>query len=141
MKNLLIDSFRKGDNNPPQDQIYFDSSCHTRFENGIQRGVRQTGCNRRFLIESNITHSIGYTITMFNLDGIHPIWNDNIQMSPKQMKIISVVDNNIEFRGFGYDSMGNNFSDYGIIVVLDGLKIDYLVLNMYDRNISIIYER
>lgn len=40
---------------------------------------------------------------MYNMDDVHPLWQNNIQMSPKRMKIVNKQENIIEFRGYGYD--------------------------------------
>ena len=80
-----------------------------------------------------------YTVTMFNLDGIHPLWQNNIQMSPKRMRITNVSDNIVQLRGYGYDSMGTSFADYGVVLLIENEEIIRAQLNMYDRNISIVY--
>ena len=85
---------------------------------------------------------------MYNLDGLHPLWKDNIQMAPKRMRIVSSNENIIELRGYGYDenalTMGAPLSDasfvsYGIILLIEGNEIKRMQLNMFDRNISIVY--
>ena len=37
------------------------------------------------------------------MDGVHPLWQNNIQMSPKRIKKKKKQENIIEFRGYGYD--------------------------------------
>lgn len=76
---------------------------------------------------------------MYNLDAVHPFWQNNIQMAPKRMRIVNVQDNVIELRGYGYDSLGGDFSDYGIVLLIKQNNISRIQLNMYDRNISIVY--
>ncbi|BDW77207.1 hypothetical protein BFINE_30020 [Bacteroides finegoldii DSM 17565] len=106
------------------------------------------GCNRRFVIEKNIEGGEGYTVTLYNLDGLHPLWKDNIQMAPKRMRIISTSDNIVELRGYGYDenamALGApladaSFDSYGIMLLIENAEIRRIQLNMYDRNISIVY--
>ena len=90
----------------------------------------------------------GYTVTLYNLDGLHPLWKDNIQMAPKRMRIISTSDNIVELRGYGYDenamALGApladaSFDSYGIMLLIENAEIRRIQLNMYDRNISIVY--
>ena len=76
---------------------------------------------------------------MYNLDGLHPLWKDNIQMAPKRMRIINVYNSIVQLRGYGFDSMGGSFSDYGVVLLLEKNEISRVQLNMYDRNISIVY--
>ena len=146
--NSIIQSLLNGNNNPVNGFVNFDSSDHVRFQNGNDVSGHNYGCNRRFVIEKNIQGDEGYTVTMYNLDGNHPVWQNNIQMAPKRMKIVNVEDNIVELRGYGYDenalSMGAplqaaSFENYGIIVMIEKSNITRMQLNMFDRNISIVY--
>lgn len=139
MEKDFVQYLLEGNNWPPSGSISFDSSDHIRFQNGKDVSGHNYGCNRRIIIERNIEGDEGYTVTMYNQDGIHPLWQNNIQMAPKQMKIIKVYDNVVQLVGFGYDRLGASFSDYGIDVLVDGLIITRVQLNMFDRNISIVY--
>lgn len=144
----FLNSLLAGSNNPPEGTVVFDSSDHVRFQNGQDVSGHNLGCNRRLVIEKNIEDGEGYTITMYNLDGIHPLWKNNVQMAPKRMKIISVKEDIVEFRGFGYDEnalaigaplQDASFENYGIVIMIEDAAIVRAQLNMYDRNISIVY--
>ena len=134
IKNLI-----EGNNFPPKGSVAFTSSDHVRFQNNQDISGHNYGANRRLVIEKNIEDGEGYTVTMFNLDGIHPLWQNNIQMSPKRMRITNVSDNIVQLRGYGYDSMGTSFADYGVVLLIENEEIIRAQLNMYDRNISIVY--
>ena len=143
IKNLIV-----GNNNPQEGIIIFDSSDHIRFQNGQDVSGHNYGCNRRLVIEKNIQGDEGYTVTMYNLDGIHPLWQNNVQMAPKRMKIIKVDGNIVELRGYGFDenalAMGvpleaASFENYGIAIMIENDAIVRAQLNMFDRNISIVY--
>ena len=99
----FLSNIIKGDNNPPNGKIVFDSSDHIRFQNGQDFSGHNYNCHRRITIEKNIEDAEGYTVTIYNMDGMLPLWQNNIQMSPKQMKIVNKQENIIEFRGYGYD--------------------------------------
>ena len=144
----FLSSIIKGDNNPPNGKIVFDSSDHVRFQNGQNVSGHNYGCNRRLVIENNIQGDEGYTVTMYNLDGVHPFWQNNVQMAPKRMKIVNVDRNIVELRGYGYDenalAMGApleaaSFENYGIAIMIENDAIVRAQLNMYDRNVSIVY--
>ena len=144
----FLSSIIKGDNNPPCGKIVFDSSDHVRFQNGQNVSGHNYGCNRRLVIENNIQGDEGYTVTMYNLDGVHPFWQNNVQMAPKRMKIVNVDRNIVELRGYGYDenalAMGApfeaaSFENYVIVVMIENDAIVRAQLNMYDRNVSIVY--
>ena len=134
IKNLI-----EGNNFPTKGSVAFTSSDHVRFQNNQDISGHNYGANRRLVIEKNIEDGEGYTVTMFNLDGIHPLWQNNIQMSPKRMRITNVSDNIVQLRGYGYDSMGTSFADYGVVLLIENEEIIRAQLNMYDRNISIVY--
>ena len=94
----------------------FKSSDHLRYENGIIVSGPHGGAQRAIKVEPNINGGEGYTITIFNLDGDHPVWQNNIQMAPKQMKIIEQSNEKVVLRGFGNDVMGASFADYGLTI-------------------------
>ena len=148
MENSFINYIIEGSNNPLEGYVIFDSSDHIRFQNGKDVSGHNYGCNRRFVIEKNIQGGEGYTVTMHNLDGLHPFWKNNIQMAPKRMRIVSAYDNIVELRGYGYDenalALGApladaSFDSYGIVLLIENAEIRRIQLNMYDRNISIVY--
>lgn len=148
MSKFFIKYLLDGNNYPSDGQIVFDSSDHIRFQNGNDVSGHNYGCNRRLVIEKNIQVQEGYTVTIYNLDGIHPLWQNNIQMAPKRMKIINVDRNIVELRGYGYDknalAMGApleaaSFENYGVVLMIENGEIVRAQLNMYDRNINIVY--
>ena len=94
MEKDFINYIIEGNNYPLDGYVSFDTSDHIRFQNGMDVSGHNYGCNRRFVVEKNIEGCEGYTVTMYNLDGLHPLWKDNIQMAPKRMRIIN-VDNSI----------------------------------------------
>ena len=141
MEKNFVDYLIEGDNYPPIGYVSFDSSDHIRFQNGKDVSGHNLGCNRRFIIEKNIEGGEGYTVTMYNLDCLHPTWQNNIQMAPKRMRIISVDGNIVELRGYGVDMLGSSFSDYGIVLLIDNKAISRIQLNMFNRNICIVYAK
>lgn len=87
-------------------------------------------------------------MSVYNMDGLHPMWQNNVQMAPKRMKIVYVDGNIVELRGYGYDesalAMGApleaaSFENYGIVLMIEDNEIVRVQLNMFDRNISIVY--
>ena len=148
MEKDFINYIIEGNNYPPDGYVSFDTSDHIRFQNGKDVSGHNYGCNRRFVIEKNIQGGEGYTVTVYNLDGLHPICKNNIQMAPKRMRIVSSNENIVEFRGYGYDenalALGASLADasfdnYGIVLLIENEVIKRLQLNMYYRDISIIY--
>ncbi|MCE8949843.1 hypothetical protein [Bacteroides thetaiotaomicron] len=137
------------ENNQPSDgQVVFDSSDHIRFQNGNDVTGHNYGCNRRLVIEKDIQGNEGYTVTMYNLNGMHPLWQNNVQMAPKRMKIVNVDDNIVELRGYGYDenalAMGAplemaSFENYGVVLMIEDGEIVRAQLNLHDKNVCIVY--
>ena len=148
MEKDFLTCIIKGDNNPPSGKIVFDSSDHVRFQNGQDVSGHNYNCHRRITIEKNIEGGEGYTVTMYNMDGVHPFWQNNIQMSPKRMKIVNKHENIIEFRGYGYDENAlafgapmeaASFANYGVVIKIENNHIVLAQLNMFDRHVSIVY--
>ena len=138
-QSSIVDSLLSGNNYPIEEPVKFDSSDHIRYANGIDVSGHNYGCNRQIEIQKNIEGGEGYTVTIYNLDGIHPLWGNNVQMAPKQMKIINVNGNVVSLRGYGYDMMGTPYSDYGIDIYFTNKEIEKIILRMFDRNIEIEY--
>ena len=76
------------------------------------------------------------------MDGMHPLWQNNIQMSPKRMKIVNKQENIIEFRGYGYDEnalaigapmKAASYANYGVVLLLKNNKIERIQLNMFEK--------
>ncbi len=117
----------------------FISSDHIRYENGLHVSGPHGGARRAIKVEPNISGGEGYTVTIFNLDGIHPLWRNNIQMAPKPMRIVRETENEIELRGFGYDPMGFPYDDYGLTIIYQDGEVKKCIAHMYDRNVDIEY--
>lgn len=120
----------------------FESSDHLRYENGYHvSGPHSGGARRAIEVKPNINGGEGYSVSIYNLDGNHPVWRNNIQMAPKQMKIVNQSENVIEFRGFGYDYSGNSFADYGLTINLKNGEILTCIMHMFDRGVDVSYQK
>ncbi|MCB0538387.1 MAG: hypothetical protein KDE33_12770 [Bacteroidetes bacterium] len=132
--------------------ITFVSNSHQRYENGIPvKGLQES--RRSVKIEENVNGCEGYNIrggdgyivTIFNLEGNHPMWGNNIQMTPKPMRIISKSFEKIVLRGYRVEAMTPfgwtdfNGADYGFSIFIKNEEIEYCMLHMHDRNIDIKY--
>jgi hypothetical protein len=117
----------------------FKSSDHLRYENGVHVSGPHGGAGRVVKVESNLNGGSGYSVTMYNLDGDHPVWQNNVQLSPKQMEVIESSDKKIVLRGFGQDLMEESFSDFGLSILLENGNVEKCILHMHDRNINIEY--
>ena len=119
--------------------IEFVSSDHIRYEQGRNVSGNNPGCMRGLKIENNIDGKEGYTVTLHNLDGPHPVWGNNVQMAPKQMRVIRTEGSEVELRGFGTGQMGVSFSDYGLTLHFSGSEVEKAMLHLHDRNVDIEY--
>lgn len=117
----------------------FKSSDHLRYENGNHVSGPFGGANRAIKVEPNINGGENYTVTLYNLDGNHPIWQNNIQMAPKQMKIVYESADKVVLRGYGNDASGASFADYGLIIFFENEIVNKCTLHMYDRATYIEY--
>lgn len=137
----FFDFFKSGSNRPSIDltDFKFVSDDHTRIQNGQKSNANNKGAWRGIRVQTSDNKT--FTSTIYNLVGTHPIWGDNIQMAPKQMKIIEENSDKIFLRGFGTDSMGASFADYGITLHKQNGTIDKVTLHMFDRNTEIVYSK
>ena len=117
----------------------FKSSDHLRYENGRHVSGPHGGAGRAVKVEPNISGGEGVTVTMYNLDGNHPVWQNNVQMAPKQMKVIEQTNDKIVLRGYGHDAMGASFADYGLTIKLKNGELENCILHMHDRGVDIEY--
>lgn len=131
----------------------FKSPDHLRYENGIHVSGPHGGAGRAVKVEPNINgcegynvrSGDGYIVTVYNLDGNHPVWQNNVQMTPKPMRIVSQNADKIVLRGFPvqaqspYGWVGFNGEDYGLTIKLKNGEVENCILHMYDRNVDIEY--
>lgn len=117
----------------------FVSNDHIRYQNEQDVSGHNYDCWRDIHVQNNIGGGQGYTVTIYNLDGNHPVWGNDIQMAPKQMKIVEQNNTTIKLRGFGRDPMGNSFADYGLTFFITKNEVEKVSLHMFDRNIEIVY--
>lgn len=135
----LFDFFKSENNKPSVDltDFKFLSDDHTRIENGRPTTANNKGAWRGIRVKTS-DNKIFY-VTMYNMNENHPVWGDNIQMAEKRMKFIEENNNKIILRGFGNDSMGASFSDYGLTIHKSNSIINKVTLHMHDRNVDIEY--
>jgi hypothetical protein len=117
----------------------FKSSDHIRYENGRHVSGPHGGAGRAIKVEPNISGGEGVSVTTYNLDGNHPIWQNNVQIAPKQMKVIQQTNDTIVLRGYGYDAMGASFADYGLTIKLNNGELEKCILHLHDRAVDIEY--
>lgn len=119
--------------------LKFISNDHIRYQSGRDVSGHNKDCWRGIRVQNNIQGGQGYTVTIYNLDGNHPVWGNNIQMAPKQMKITEHNNSFIKLKGYGADTMGNSFADYGLTLHLSAGDLEKVTLHMFDRNVDIVY--
>jgi len=115
----------------------FKSSDHIRYENGIQVAGPHGEAPRVIKVEHKNDET--YIVTIYNMQGNHPLWQNNVQMAPKQMKIINNSQSEIKLRGYGHDDYGASFSNYGITISLINEEIEKITLHIINRHIDIEY--
>lgn len=137
----FFDFFKSSSKKPSIDlkDFKFISDNHTRILNGQKSNTNNKGAWRGVRIQS--FDNFIFSVTIYNLAGTHPVWGDNIQMSPKQMKFIEENNEKISLRGFSTEQAGASFADYGLTLHKLNNIIELVTLHMYDRNINIIYSR
>lgn len=137
----IFDFFKSDSKMPSIDlsDYKFVSDNHTRLENGISTNVDNKGAWRGIRVKTEDNKV--FTVTMYNLSGTHPSWGDNIQMAPKQMEMTEENIDKIILKGFGKDSTGSSFADYGLTLHKRNNSIENIRLHFFDRNVEIVYDR
>lgn len=135
----MFDFLKSGSKKPTIDltDYKFLSDDHTRIQNGQSTNASNKGAWRGIRIRTS-DHNIFY-VSMYNMNGDHPVWGGNIQMAEKQMKVSEETNEKIILRGFGSDEMGGSFADYGLTLHKSNQDINKISLHMHDRNIDIVY--
>lgn len=126
------------------DDIYFVSSDHIRYQNGKHVSGPHGGARRAVKVEPNISGKEGYTLTIFNLDGNHPVWGNNVQMAPKQMKVKEAANDKTVLIGWGADPKAGGhpdgeFSNYGATIFHPNNSIEKIIVHMHDRKVDLEY--
>jgi tetratricopeptide (TPR) repeat protein len=112
----------------------FNSPDHLRYENGVHVSGPHGNAPRAIKVEPNIAGGEGCTVTIYNTDGQY-----SVQMAPKQMKKTFQDNSKVMLKGYGVDSMGSSFADYGLTIEYANETIKKCILHMYDRKIDIHY--
>lgn len=115
----------------------FLSDNHIRSTNGVPSTTNNKGAWRGVRIISE-GHD-RFQVLIYNMNGNHPLWGDNLQMAPKQMKLTRSTPNEIFLQGYGEDSFGNSFADYALTLTLKYNDVETVTLHMLDRGVEILY--
>ena len=119
----------------------FRSTDHVRYVNGADVSGHQKGNNRLVEIKGLSEIDDIYWVTIYNLDGSHPYWQNNRRMAPKRMHVSKRIESVIELKGLSTDSYDLDYENYGLTIILKNNDVEKVVLHMYDRHIDIEYWR
>lgn len=117
----------------------FFSSDHNRYEFGRHVSGPHGGAGRVVKVEPNINGGSGYSVSIYNMDGPHPVWRSNLQVGHKQMALASQSPDKIVLKGFGADQFGNPFSGFGLTIHLNNQKVSKCILHLFDRHVDLEY--
>ena len=142
LKDIFASEQRKADLTPVTIKLdltdyKFLSDNHIRSTNGVPSTTNNKGAWRGVrIISEGEDH---FQVLMYNMNGNHPQWGDNLQIAPKQMKITRSTPNEIFLQGYGEDSFGNSFADYALTLTLKYNDVETVTLHMLDRGVEILY--
>lgn len=117
----------------------FKSPDYLKYENNKLISGPHGGAGRVIKVEPERVYEDNFIVTIYNSDGNNPLWQNNVQMAPKQMKIIEKNSNKIVLRGWGQDSMGESYANYGLTINLKNNIVSNCIIHIYDRNVDIKY--
>lgn len=127
-----------GSNQPPTGRLVFVSPMHARFRGETLVGPPAEAV-RHVVIEKNISGGAGYTVSVENSEGVHPLFGSNLQMSHKPMRVVEKDEDTVLLRGYGTDAFGVSFEDYAIVLNYDEGNLLSVSLLMLDRDTRILY--
>lgn len=119
--------------------LKFVSDDHVRYLNGHEVTGHNHDCWRGIRVQNNISDRKCYNVTIYDLDVNHSLWSNNIQVTPKQMKITEQNTSTIRLRGYGTDKTGESLADYGLTLHINNQAINKVTMHMYDRSVDIVY--
>jgi len=122
-QDLILDIFN----------LKFISSYNITLKHTDEKFSNKIEANRGLEIKSHSDINDAYLISIYNLDGYDTIWNPNLEMHPKVMKVIRQSDKKIEMIGFGFDKLGNNYNDYGITILLQNKNVNTIILHNFEK--------
>ena len=121
----------------------FTSTGHLLYEGSQHVSGSHYGARRLVKVEPNNSGGEGYPVTLYNLNGTHhPVWCNNVQISPKQLKIIREKPDKTVLRGYDHDAMRSSFADCGVPIHFHNGTVRVLYLYMtVELILSIYYNR
>jgi hypothetical protein len=119
--------------------LYFESREHKRYNGGQWNGGDDGCCGRAIEVKTHPEFSNSFLVTVYNLDGVHPVWGTNVQIAGKRMRVIESSNSHITLRGHGLDSRGFPFSNFGITIHFKDGGVDYISLYYHDRDVRLDY--
>lgn len=122
-------------------EFEFKSSDYLKYENGVHvSGPHGVNSRRLLKVEPN-NDGENFTVTLFNLDGTHFDWKYNVQVTPKQMKIVESKRHKIVLIGYSNHRSGIPFSNYGLTIKFarNGKDVEKCVLHLHNKNIDYEY--
>ncbi len=154
MNQLSTFNYMGTNNNVKGLPMTFSSKDHIRFQNGLQVAGPHGGIVHRLIkVDLNedgcegyqLEKGDGYIVTIYNMDGAHPLWGGNLQMTPKPMRIVEISPNSITLRGYpvlaqspiGWIEFPGQ--DYGLSIYFEDSVVSKCILHLHDRGVDIEY--
>lgn len=119
----------------------FVSAHHIRYEHGRDVSRFNHGTIRGIRVESAAQTRDELQVSIYKMSRNNPLWESNIQMSPKTMRIIEETETAIKLKGFGADEMGNSFEDYGLTLHVVNSNVRKVTLHRYESKTDIVYKK
>lgn len=124
----------------------FDSQDHLRHENQVHVSGPHTPPARRLIsVVPNIQGGVGYTVSVSLTGAERSPWGDQYAIGPKQMQVIAETPHFTALRGYGadpnaYGDPAGEYNNYGLDIIHPNGNVDFVVMNLYERRVKLIYE-
>lgn len=125
--------------------INFRSTKHKRYNQGQWNGLIHDA-NRLITIRPDKEYNDSYIVTIYQPGNIHPVFHDDLNMSPKRMEVILSLPNEglIVLQGYGSDPLLSSRppqiqKHYAVILEFEKSDLNKISLLMLDRQALIVY--
>jgi len=120
--------------------VYFKSSQQIVYHKDQGISESNSGVKRAIKIEPHIEGKKGYSVTIFQLNGLSFLWGKQVEVSPKQMEVTQIGPYKTLLRG--YDELGNTgkkHSHYSISIFHNLEEVEKVIIHHHKKNMDIEY--
>lgn len=117
----------------------FKSYNHLRYVHYKQISSLYCCVGSNIKVYSNISREQDVTLKMYNLNGNHPVLQNNFKNTPKHIKVIMQTNDKVVLHGYCHDTMVALLADFSFTIKLKKGELENHIFNMHDKRLEIEY--